>query len=59
MSSHTGNVYGFHSTVGLLPDDGIGVVVIARQRPREAPQPRQQPDQRRAQLCRGRVHLCR
>jgi CubicO group peptidase (beta-lactamase class C family) len=29
MSSHTGNVYGFHATVGLLPDDGIGVVVIA------------------------------
>jgi CubicO group peptidase (beta-lactamase class C family) len=29
MSTHTGNVYGFMATVGLLPDDGIGVVVLA------------------------------
>jgi CubicO group peptidase (beta-lactamase class C family) len=29
LSMHTGNVYGFMATVGLLPDDGIGVVVLA------------------------------
>jgi CubicO group peptidase (beta-lactamase class C family) len=29
MSTHTGGVYGFMATVGLLPDDGVGVVVLA------------------------------
>jgi CubicO group peptidase (beta-lactamase class C family) len=29
MSTHTGNVYGFMAAVGLLPEDGLGVVVLA------------------------------
>jgi CubicO group peptidase (beta-lactamase class C family) len=29
MSTHTGNVYGFMAAVGLLPEDGVGVVVLA------------------------------